>query len=310
MPHRFISELKDGEHISQKFIVYEVARRTSRTGTPYTVLTLGDRTGRIKAILWERAADEITEDSIVELDGVVEEFEGETRIKAETLRGAEESDTTLSLLLPCSERDADELLQKIRSLIMDVKDANLKSLSEAFLGDEEFMEKFVRAPASYSMHHAYLGGLLEHTHDVTRMMKALSIIYPNTDSDLMVVGAFLHDIGKVEQYSYRRSIGYTTEGRLIGHIILGSEMLSKRVERFRDFPKGIYLKLKHMILSHHGTNEWGSPIEPMFTEAALLHYADLADSRVNMFREAEKHSQDGEEWTPYSRSLRRQVYLG
>jgi 3'-5' exoribonuclease len=310
MAHRLISELKLGERISQNLLVYEVVRRQKKDGSPYFILTLGDKSGKISAILWEEAkAQNLVKDSVVKIEGVVEEWEETPRIKIENITPVDENKVDFSLLLRSSERNAEELLAKLRKLIGDVKNEYLLAIANAFLNDAAFMEQFKKAPASYEKHHAYIGGLLEHTHDVTRIMKALSMIYPDTDSDLMVVGGFLHDVGKIKQYTYRCSIGYSTEGRLIGHILFGYEMLKEKAATIENFPSELLLKLQHMVLSHHGTNEWGSPVEPMFVEAALLHYADLTDSQTNMFLEAQNQPPENEEWSQYVRPLRRQVYL-
>jgi len=309
---KFIADFSDGDQVREVFLVTECQERRTKDGSPYLTLTLADKTGSIKAILWSYIPDKenkVAKDQFALVRGVVGLYNNQPQLRLLSAKYHPEENVSLDDFLRTTEKDTGELLAKIKSILSDVRDTDLKALIDTFLGNGEFMSLFMRAPAAQTMHHAYIGGLLEHTHNTVRLCKAFSLIYPQVDGDLLVTGAFLHDIGKIREYTYVRSFEFSTIGRLKTHMLLGCEILRKHISMTNGFPEKKAVKLEHMILSHHGKKEWGSPVEPMFAEANLLHFADNLDAKTCMFDEAKRSSGEGEEWSPYSRPLQRNVYL-
>jgi 3'-5' exoribonuclease len=174
--------------------------------------------------------------------------------------------------------------------------------------DVETAEAFQTAPAAKGFHHSYIGGLLEHTLSVTRLIDHAARHYGDVDRDLLITGGILHDIGKIDEFSYRKMIDYTDEGRLIGHIVMGLEMVDKKIDEIEDFPEGLALELRHILLSHHGVLEYGSPKRPKTVEALIVNYMDDLDAKVNAFREYIADSDDDSNWTPFHRLLERFIY--
>jgi 3'-5' exoribonuclease len=211
--------------------------------------------------------------------------------------------------LPESSQNAEEVLGRLHGLAGEIADAHLSKLIDSFLSNAEFMKEFRRAPAAVSIHHAYIGGLMEHTLNVALVAKALSQIYSGVDKDLLIAGAILHDVGKIREYDYMTAFRFSTEGRLMGHHVLGCEIVRDAAAKITGFPPELLMKLEHIILSHHGTKEWGSPVEPMFTEAMLLHCADLIDARHHVYATAEPEPA-GNGWSSYDRQLGHYIYLG
>ncbi|MBL8799523.1 MAG: HD domain-containing protein, partial [Planctomycetia bacterium] len=218
--------------------------------------------------------------------------------------------------LPHTEQDVSKLLERLRGILLKLSNPHLRALSECFLMDDEFLQGFCHAPAGIRNHHAYIGGLLEHVVTLLEAAERLLPVYPALDRDLLLMGVFLHDIGKVRELSYARTFAYSDEGQLVGHIVIGVEMLNEKVAKVPDltgepFPRELLLRLKHMILSHHGTYEFGSPRLPMTPEAIALHYLDNFDAKVHSFtRDIRDDPNQRSAWTPYSQSLQRRLFKG
>lgn len=308
---KYISELGDGDMVADVFLVTEVQERTTKDGSPYLTMMLTDRTGAVKAILWNYSPQEnrVARDQFVRIKGVTGTYNNQLQLRLLSVEVVPEEKVSIEEFLRKTDKDVEKLLAKIGSILADITEPHLGALMKAFLDDEDFMAKFQRAPAAHSMHHPYIGGLLEHTHNTVRLCKAFSLIYPQADADLLVAGAFLHDIGKITEYDYARSIEFSTVGRLKSHMLLGCEILRGHISKLEDFPEKLAVKLEHMILSHHGLREWGSPVEPMFLEASLLHFADNLDAKAFMFDEVRRGAGEEDEWSSYSRELQRYVYL-
>ena len=308
---KFVAQFSDGSQVRDVFLVTEFQERTTKDGSPYATMMLADKTGSIKAILWSYSPGEhrVAKDQFVEAKGVVGTYNNQLQLRLLALTPCPEEKVSVGDFLRTTDKDTDQLLKKIISIVSEIKDPSLEALMKSFLDDAEFMDGFRRAPAALSMHHPYLGGLLEHTHNTIRLCKAFSLIYPGIDADLIVAGAFIHDIGKIREYDYTRSIGFSTIGRLKTHMLLGCETLREHIGSIPGFPEKLAVKLEHLILSHHGQKEWGSPVEPLFLEANLLHFADNLDAKAFMFDEARRKAGEDDEWTPYSRELQRYIYL-
>ncbi|MDL1968287.1 MAG: CRISPR-associated endonuclease Cas3'', partial [Deltaproteobacteria bacterium] len=211
-----------------------------------------------------------------------------------------------------SKFNRDAMFERLLKLTKTIETLYLKNLLEAFWNDDEFVSKFKKAPAAKKMHHAYIGGLIEHTLSMARLADKIAEHYQyiEIDRDLLVTGAILHDIGKIREFDYKVKIDYSDEGRLLNHIVIGVQMIEEKLENIKNFPDEQALLIKHMIVSHHGTREFGSPEPPKTIEAVLLNYIDEIDSKVNGIREFIDREDPGEKWTSFHRLLERFFYIG
>jgi 3'-5' exoribonuclease len=316
---RFIKQLADGDNIEEVYLVVERQLRANRNGNLYLQMELRDRTGSMSARLWnagEPLFRSFDEGDFLLVKGKVQLFQGALQMILSHLDKVETEKVELSDFLPHTEQDVSKLYERLRGLLMKTSNPHLRALAECFLMDQDFVRAFCRAPAGIRNHHAFLGGLLEHVVTLMDGADRLAPLYPELDRDLLVMGVFLHDIGKVHELTYERSFGYSDEGQLIGHLIIGVEMLNERVRRVPDltsepFPQELLLRLKHMILSHHGTYEFGSPKLPMTPEAIALHHLDNFDAKVHSFtRDIREDGNKTSAWTPFNPALQRRLYKG
>jgi 3'-5' exoribonuclease len=214
------------------------------------------------------------------------------------------------LFLPQTDEDISQVFEEINNFRSKVQNKYLKQLLENFFDDKELIEKFKRAPAAKRIHHAYLGGLLVHTRNVLKLADEMKRVYETLDLDLLITAGILHDIGKIYEYTYARKLDFSTQGRLLGHIVIGYELVAERIKQIADFPRPLRFMLLHMILSHHGEYEWGSPRRPNFLEALVLHFIDNLDSKVEiMMSEKKKNKGMEKEWSDYHPYLEREIYL-
>jgi 3'-5' exoribonuclease len=316
---RFVEELTDGENLDEIYLATEKQLRANRNGNLYLQLMLRDRSGAISARLWnvgEAQARSFEEGDFVHARGKVQLFQGALQVILNSLERVGADRVELVDFLPHTEKDIGTLLQQMRSTLLKVSNPHLRALVDCFLMDQDFMRDFSHAPAGIRNHHAYVGGLLEHVVNMLDAAERLLPFYPRVDRDLLLMGVFLHDIGKVRELSYARVFGYTDEGQLVGHIVIGVEMLSDKVKQVPDltsepFPAELLLRLQHMIVSHHGTLEFGSPRLPMTPEAIALHHLDNLDAKVHTFvRDIEEDRGSATAWTPFSPSLQRRLFKG
>lgn len=310
MERRFVESLAAGERVEAVFALRAKEMRAARTGEAYLTLELADRSGRIGAVMFRppREACDVPAGSVVRVRGTVTSFRGMLRISADELRVATEYDP--AEILPAGTRDPEELLAELRAIVGAVRSAPLRALLRAVFGDKAFMERFKGCPASQCYHHAYLGGLLEHTVSVATLCRGLADLYPHVDADLLIAAALLHDIGKVDELEYRTSIEYTDEGRLLGHLLLGERRVHAAVERLgQRMPAELGMRLSHVLLSHHGELEWGSPKRPCTLEALVLHHADNLDAKTSGFIAAAASATLVEEaWTDSANLFRRPLW--
>ncbi|MBO8128198.1 MAG: HD domain-containing protein [Peptococcaceae bacterium] len=308
----FVSDIKEGHQVQSSF---QIARKElqsfkSKPGM-YVSLVLRDCTGEIDARVWddgENVFNRFQVGDVVVITGEAVSYKGQLQININTIV-PEEGEILPEHYLPVTVEDRAQLLQEIHDAIDLITDPYLKELLQSFFSDAEFVAAFRAAPAAKQNHQAYLGGLLEHTVNVLRLARAVSSVYTILNSDLMIAGAILHDIGKIKEYQYDTLIDFTDEGRLLGHIILGVEMISRRMDQMASFPAELRLKLLHIVASHHGQYEWQSPKRPKVIEACALHYCDLLDSQMYQFTRAITSSENGATWSEWLRSLDRMVYL-
>jgi len=312
MGKQMIGDLRPGEPVDSVFLVADASLRTARTGSKYLALQLRDRSGQIAARLWdatEALAGSIEVDDFVRVRGRTETYQNQLQIIVRSVTRADTNGLRLGDFLPQCERDAGQMMRDLRRILARVEDPDFKALLDAFLSDEDFCAEFRTAPAATVNHHSYLGGLLEHTLSMAQLAEKLTEHYPDLRRDLFLTGVFLHDIGKIREISFRRSFRHTSAGELVGHVTLGVLMLDERVRQLGNFPQEKLDMLRHMILSHHGALEFGSPKLPMFAEAMALHYLDNLDAKLKDFSSivAEDRSSDPD-WTDYSRRLERKLY--
>lgn len=308
----YIRDIKAGEKICDTFLVTEKNMAFSQKGAPYLNLRLKDKTGEIDGKIWEEAPawDKVfKKGDIVSVVSRSASFKNNIQLSIIAVEKAVEADLNLSDYMPAARRSAEVMQAELMLLVESVRDPFLKALLEAFFQDEELVALFKRAPAAKGFHHVYLGGLLEHTLSVAKFLDLACGHYEGVNRDLLMTGGILHDIGKIYEFSYGRIIEYTDEGRLVGHIVMGAEMVDKKIAALENFPPHLALKLRHIILSHHGDLEYGSPKRPKTVEALIVHFMDDLDAKVNAFQEFIASSPDEEsDWTPFHRLLERYIY--
>ncbi|MFY9530110.1 MAG: HD domain-containing protein [Candidatus Acidiferrales bacterium] len=305
----FVADLKDGQAISSLFLVREKEIRNSpRTGRSWLQLDLADCTGSIEAKMWDNFAEialTFEREDIVKVRGRVKLYNDQKELTLEQVLRAAEHEFDLADFLPHTKADVNQLEAQLRQTVGGIQNPWLKQLLSSFLDDPSILPKFKRAPAAMTMHHAYLGGLLEHVVSLCGLVRAVAAHYPELDVDLLLTGAILHDMGKIEELSYERGFGYTTRGRLLGHIVIGAALVRKKVESIHDFPEDLATLVEHLLLSHHGTHEFGSPSVPQFREAVVLHYLDDLDSKMGAMRVTLDGVSSLDGWTERNPSLRR-----
>jgi 3'-5' exoribonuclease len=314
MKQQFVSGLKEGNIVSAQFLVRQKEIRTSpRTGKSWLELDLMDSTGTIPAKMWDNfaaIAATFEPDDVVQVRGRVKVYNGQREVTLEQVIPAAERDYDLADFLPHTKHDVEKLYGELQSTIAALKNPWVKRLLESFTNDPAVAAKLKRAPAAMTMHHAYMGGLLEHVVSLLGLARAVTAHYPELDWDLLVAGVVLHDVGKIEELRYERGIDYSTEGRLLGHISIGARMVAERIRTIPDFPPTLSVAVQHLILSHHGTHEFGSPALPQMREAVALNFLDDFDSKMASMRvtlEAGTDELAVDEWTERNPSLRRSL---
>lgn len=319
MGRRFVDQLRDGDPIDEVFLATDKQLRVNRKGAQYVQLMLRDRSGGISARQWnvgDHVFRSFNDGDYVRAEGKVQLFEGSLQVILNYVERVEAEKVEVADFLPHTEHDVPKLLEKLRGYLLRLANPHLRALAECFLIDERFVAGFATCPAGVKLHHAYVGGLLEHTVTMMEIADRLIPFYPGVDRDLLLLGVFLHDAGKIRELTYGRAFGYSDEGQLIGHIAIGMEMLTEQATKVPEligepFPRELLVRLKHMVLSHHGTLEYGSPRVPMTPEAMLLHSIDMMDTRMHMvLRDIKEDRNNTTAWTPYNPTLQRRFYKG
>ncbi|OGP89956.1 MAG: hypothetical protein A2156_05925 [Deltaproteobacteria bacterium RBG_16_48_10] len=309
----FISEIKENENVDSFFLVREKSSGLTKTGNAYLKLKLGDRSGEIEGRIWtsvEIFAQSFEKDDFVHVKGKAVSFQDRLQVNITQIERRGEEGIELSDFFPKTERDMDEMLKSLVEIGQQVKNPHLAQLLRLLWEDSCFLERFKIAPASKWIHHNYLGGLLEHTLSLTQLVLKNAHHYKGLSLDLLLTGSILHDLGKVDELSYRRSLDYSDEGRLLGHIILGLERIEYKILQLPDFPKDLATLVKHLILSHHGQDIWGSPKKPMTLEAVMLHYLDDMDAKINGIQQFLKDQlPEGSKWSTYHRMFEQSFYV-
>ena len=319
MKSPYVNELGRNQAITTSFLVHSKEVRQKKSGEIYLSLLLADRTGELDAKMWDNVpevVDAFDRDDFVKVKGLVQIFHNRPQLTIHKMRRLDDSEIDFADYFPTSRRDPDEMWGELRATVAGVQNPHLKGLLNAILDDEDVARRYRRAPAAKQIHHARLGGLIEHVLSVAKLARIAAAHYPNTDLDLLLAGAILHDIGKIYELNYDRGFSYSEDGQLLGHIAIGLRMIAEKVRGLPDFPPRLRSLIEHMILSHHGQLEFGSPKLPQFPEALLLHYLDDMDSKMECMRSLIENDRQVEGcFTSYSASLERvalkkEKYLG
>jgi 3'-5' exoribonuclease len=313
-----VRELKPDEITNAVFLVQSKEIRQKRTGEPYLSLSLSDKTGEIEARMWDNVAeimDTFERDNFIKVRGQLQIYNTRPQFIVHKLRRMEDAEVDFADFFPASARDAGQMWTELRGIVAEVPNLHIRGLLDAFLDDPDIAGRYRVAPAAKSIHHAFRSGLLEHVLSLLNLARPVTAHY-GVDWSLMVAGIVLHDIGKIYELTYERGFAYSVEGQLLGHIAIGARMLSDKLRKFPDFPENLRTLIEHMILSHHGKLEFGSPKVPLFAEALLLHYLDDMDSKMECMRATvEKGAMAEGLFTAWSSPLERIVlrkerYLG
>ena len=319
MSRRYVNQLTHGDSVEEVFLVADKQLRANRQGNLYLQLELRDKTGSIGARLWnatEELARTFEPGDYLRIRGKTQVFQGSLQIILTHIDTIDGSRVEPEEFLPQSSQSVGKLMSRLREILLGMGNPHLRALVECFLIDDDFLRKFTLAPAGIKNHHAYQGGLVEHVVTLLNVADRIMGFYPEVDRDLLLTGIFLHDIGKIDELSYDRAFAYTDEGQLVGHLVMGVELLAEKVQRCAElmgepFPPELLLRLKHMIVSHHGSYEFGSPKLPMTLEAIALHLLDNLDAKIHAFsREIRDDPSRDSSWTPFQQSLGRRLFKG
>ena len=309
----YINEIKENDNVDSCFLVKEKSSGITKTGNAYLKLKLVDRSGEMEGRIWtsvENLAGAFEKDDFVHVMGKAVSFQEHLQLNINRIERVGEEEIPLSDFFPTAEKDIGEMFQSLSKVIQQIKNPHLSKLLHLFWEDESFVQLFKLAPASKWLHHNYLGGLLEHTLSLVQLVLINATHYNGLNLDLLLTASILHDLGKVDELSYHRSFDYSDEGRLLGHIILGIGRVEDKIRQLPDFPKDLSTLLKHLLLSHHGQDIWGSPKRPMTLEAVMLHYLDDMDAKINGIQQfIKKQVPEGSRWSAYHRMFGQYFYV-
>ena len=303
---RYIEELKEGAAVKDVYLCKQKNYVTTKSGKEYCNVILQDRTGVIEGKVWDPNSFGISEfdaHDYIYINGDVSSFQGKLQVNIKMLRVAEPGEYDIKEYYPITKKDIDEMYAEVVEIINKVKNEYLsKLLKSIFVEDADFVELFKKSSAAKSVHHGFIGGLLEHTLSVAKLCDYLCVLHPVLKKDLLITAALCHDIGKTKELSLFPENDYTDEGNLLGHIVMGTEMVSDKIREIPGFPTGLAGELKHCILAHHGKLEFGSPKTPALIEAVALNYADDTDAKLQMFTEIVSKA-DTYDWLGYNRLM-------
>lgn len=308
MKSPFVKDLTADQAVTGFFLVHEKEIRNATNGKPYLRMELGDRSGTVEARMWDQfdaMAKGIARDDFVKVQARVEIYRSRPQLVLQQFRLAKPEEIDLADFLPHTKFDVEQLYRDLLCIADGIKDPCLKQLVMKILLEPGIAARYKRAPAAKVMHHAYLGGLLEHVVSLCGLSKLVVVHYPELDVDLLLTAAMLHDVGKLDELCYERAIGYSTEGQLLGHIVMELETVAKAMDSIEGFPEKLKTVVQHILISHHGEYEFGSPKLPMIREALVFHYLDDLDSKLAAVRAAMAMDSGEEEWSAYSGALGR-----
>lgn len=311
----FVEAIRERDWVDTPFLVRDKIMAMAKNGKPYMTLKLIDRSGEVEARVWDRVdeyGDLFAKDDFIRVQGKASVYLGKMQLVVQELSRLADDQVDLADFLPVAEHSGAEMALELRAKVESMQpQGHLRRLLEAFLADEDFLQHYRTAPAAKSMHHAYLGGLLEHSLAVADLADDICRRYPSLNRDLLLTGALLHDVGKVAELCYARSFDYTDAGKLLGHIVMGVEMVDAKAREIPGFPAEVLILVKHLLLSHHGQYEYGSPKRPKTLEALVLNFIDDMDAKINGVRtHIEREPDNPSTWTSYHRLYDRYFFKG
>ncbi len=319
MARRFVSQFGHQEAVDQVFLVSQKQLRPNRNGNLYMQIELSDRSGSISARMWNvNEADYrgFDDGDYVRVEGNTQLYQGEIQLIATNICKARPDEVEQGDFTSLTSAEVDRMAVRLGEMLRELSNPHLAALAESFLMDEQFMAKLIRAPAGIKNHHAHHGGLLQHIVNLMEVVRRIADCYPMIDVDLLTMGAFLHDLAKIDELTYERGFAYSDEGQLIGHLVMAVGMLEEKLARAEELsgepmPTETVLRLKHMIVSHHGQYEFGSPKLPMTLEAVALHYLDNLDAKLHCFFQSISEDRNIESaWTNYNHNTGRKLFKG
>jgi 3'-5' exoribonuclease len=319
MTRIFVNQLNDGQGIDEVYLASEKQLRPNRAGNLYLQVRLSDKTGSLTAMLWnasQKHFDSFNNGDFVRVTGNAQLYNGGMQIIARDIATADERAINESDFITISQAGVERLAARMAEMLRGMQNLHLRNLAECFLADEAFMAKFRKAPAGIKHHHAYHGGLIEHVVSLMEVATFVARQYPRLDGDLLLMGAMLHDVGKIDELAYERDLSYCDAGQLVGHMVMGVEILQQKTgetERLtgEPFPEPLAVQLKHLIVSHHGQLEFGSPVLPMTLEAVALHLIDHLDARMHGIAQLiDEDANPSSPWTTYQPALSRKFFKG
>ncbi|MFC1886049.1 3'-5' exoribonuclease YhaM family protein [Thermodesulfobacteriota bacterium] len=313
MEKRFINQINAGAGIDDIFVLTEKTLSHKRDGNPFLNVILSDKTGSIKGVMWDNinpTTESVSAGDFVHIKGNAGEYKGILQLVIKKMDICSPDNLDPSDFLPATTRNINDMFTRLQQIAAGIENDYYRKLIEAFLTDKEMALAFKTAPAAKKMHHAYIGGLLEHTLSMTLLIDRISGHYKDVDRDLLIAGAILHDVGKTKEFEYSTRIDYSDAGRLLNHIVIGLGMIDDKIREIKEFPEELALMLKHLVVSHHGAREFGSPEPPKTIEAVLLSYIDEIDAKINGIRDFISMEDPKSAWTSYHRLLERHFYMG
>ncbi len=315
MAHKFINEIAPGETIDDIYMVREPILRSTSRGDLYIAMYICDRSGQLNGRMWqatETIYNSLPKPGFVHIQGRSELYQNNLQVIVNNVSVVDAKGVCLEDFMARTDKDTEQMFKEVKSIVGRIKHPQLKALVGEFLADTKLMEKFCNAPAATKLHHNYLGGLLEHTHNMLRVAVAILPLYPNVQTNLVLAGIFLHDIGKTEELAYDMGFSYTDSGQLIGHIVKTLLMLNQKADALAakgtSIDESILDALGHIILSHHGQYEFGSPKLPATAEAFMVYYIDDLDAKVSQVTSAIENEPGDSNWTGWKNALQTRLY--
>lgn len=318
MSRRYVNQLGE-EKVDQVFLASEKQLRTNRNGNLYLQVRLSDRTGSLTGMLWnanDAAYASFNNGDFLRAQGSSQVYNGSLQMILNRIERVDPATIDEADFVTIADQQIAELTGKMAAMLRGMRNYHLRNLAESFLSDDAFMAKFTAAPAGVKNHHAYKGGLLQHVVQIMELCASVAPHYPELDPDLLTLGAFLHDVGKIDELTYERGLGYSDEGQLIGHVVIGVVLLEEKIRQTKDlakedFPQELALRLKHIVVSHQGQYEYGSPKLPMTLEAIAIAYLDDLDAKMHSIGQLIRDDANTESsWTPYFAHLQRKFFKG
>jgi 3'-5' exoribonuclease len=308
----YACDIHENQLVDSLFLVSAKNHGVTKGGSGYLVLKLLDKSGEIEGRVWERADDlgrGFERNDFVRVRGQATLYQGKVQIRIQDVMRVDQQSVATEDFLPKSSFDPESMLAELQSILRGIRNPHLLALAETFFSDQELMHLLKRAPGAKTIHHPYLSGLLEHTLSLLKLILKVVENYRSVDVDLLLIGGFLHDIGKVYEFSFDRSVEYTDEGQLLGHLVMEVEMVNQKIATIPDFPEELAMLVKHMLVSHHGEYEFGSPKLPQTLEAVILHALDDLDGKIQAIQSLPE-KEPGSKWTAFHRAYGRSFFRG